>query len=131
MDNETELWTERAGMMDVFISPFVFIYIAFLPFIFLARLNTRYTLTSERLIVAKGLLSRKIDEIELFRIKDVTLSQSFFQRLVGYGNVKVASSDTSGTFFLNHLPKANQRREEIRRQSMICREAKGVRTIVS
>jgi len=128
MDNESELWAERAGMMDVFFSP---IALAFFPFTYLSRLNKRYTLTTERLILTSGIFSRRVDEIELFRVKDVTLKQSFFQRLVGYGTVVVSSSDMSDTFILDHLPKANLKREQLRRQVMLCREAKDVRTIVS
>ena len=36
-----------------------------------------------------------MDEIELFRIKDVTVHQTFMQRLLGVGTVTVLSSDDS------------------------------------
>lgn len=55
----------------------------------------RYRLTSQRLFVYRGLIARGVDEIELFRIKDVTVQQTLMQRLLGVGTVSVLSSDDS------------------------------------
>ena len=56
---------------------------------------------------------------------------TFFQRLVGYGDIVVISSDVSGTFILNNIPDASKKREQIRIAANRSRELKGVRTIVS
>jgi uncharacterized membrane protein YdbT with pleckstrin-like domain len=127
---EKEFWSERAGLADALVTPLVIINIWFLPFIWLARINNRYTLTNERLILNKGILSKSTDEIELFRVIDVVLHQRFFQRLVGYGTVTVKSSDGE-TAIMTNLPKAQQRREDLRRLVNRSRSDKGVRTIVS
>ena len=55
--------------------------------------STRYRLTTQRLFVQRGLIAKKLEEVELFRVKDVTLSQGVLQRMLGVGNVVVLSSD--------------------------------------
>lgn len=71
-----------------------------IPFgiVFFKILDTRfinYTLTSERLIIKKGVLTRTTDEIELYRIKDIQLVEPFLQRLVGLSVIEITSSDRS------------------------------------
>lgn len=58
-------------------------------------LMTRYRLTNQRLIAEKGFISRRTDEVDLFRVDDVGVTQGLFGRLAGYGNVFIASSDKS------------------------------------
>lgn len=54
---------------------------------------TRYRLTTQRLFVQTGLIAKNLEEVELFRVKDVTLSQSVFDRMLGTGTVTVLSTD--------------------------------------
>ena len=55
--------------------------------------SIEYDLTSQRLRITSGLVSRKIVEVELFRIRDLSLEQSFVERLIGIGNIEALSSD--------------------------------------
>ena len=135
-EEEKEIWSEKASMLDFIVNPFQWLFTIITCFVYfilvyLSRLSTRYTLTNERLKVTEGLLSKSVDEIELFRIKDTKVRQSFLNRIVGIGHIDVISSDRTGTIRLKHLPKAPERREEIRRLSNEAREKKGVRTIVN
>ena len=122
-------------MLDFFVNPIQCIYtictlgIYFL-IVYLSRLNTRYTLTDERLKITSGLLTKKVDEIELFRIKDTKVTQTFLNRLVGIGTISVISSDETENVIISYLPNSINRREEIRDYSNKSREKKGVRTIV-
>ena len=50
---------------------------------------TRYYLTDHQLITRVGFLSIKEDEIELYRIVDKRIEQTFFQRLFGCGTFSV------------------------------------------
>lgn len=44
------------------------------------------------------------DEVRLYRIKDVSLRQTFFQRVFGLGSIVVSSSDASlGNFQLQNI----------------------------
>jgi uncharacterized membrane protein YdbT with pleckstrin-like domain len=56
---------------------------------------TEYRLTTQRFFVKRGLIARRLDEVELFRVKDVTVRQSIVQRILGYGDVTVLSTDDS------------------------------------
>ena len=55
--------------------------------------SIRYRLTTQRLFVQRGLIGKHIEEVELFRVKDVTVTQGALQRLLGVGTVIVLSSD--------------------------------------
>ena len=45
--------------------------------------STRYTLTSERLICQQGVLHCTSDEVELYRVKDYTVTASLLNRWLG------------------------------------------------
>jgi uncharacterized membrane protein YdbT with pleckstrin-like domain len=55
--------------------------------------TTVYTLTTERFRVQQGILSKRTDDLELYRVKDLTLLEPFSQRLVGAGTVVMNTSD--------------------------------------
>lgn len=52
-----------------------------------------YQLTTQRLFVHRGILTRVTDQLELIRIDDVRLVQSITDRIVNTGNVDIFSSD--------------------------------------
>ncbi len=56
---------------------------------------TRYTLTDNRLLVNSGLFSLREDEVKLYRVRDVVMTQSLGERLFGVGTVTVVSSDAA------------------------------------
>ena len=56
---------------------------------------TRYAISEDRLFQATGILNLKYEEILLYRIRDITLSRSFGQRIFGGGSITVTSSDKS------------------------------------
>ena len=56
---------------------------------------TRFHLGGDRLFCEKGLLNLKADEILLYRVRDLRLSMTLWQRIFGVGTVTVVSSDKS------------------------------------
>ncbi|MFQ5462569.1 MAG: PH domain-containing protein [Phycisphaerae bacterium] len=62
---------------------------------FLAIFGRRYRLTSQRLFIEKGILSRTIDQTELIRVDDVRIYKSLLDRLFGLGTVVIRSTDAS------------------------------------
>ncbi len=68
---------------------------ALLPFLwilgswFIARFTVRYRLTTHRLFREKGFIFRTINEVELIRVDDVSVSQNMIQRIFNVGNVTV------------------------------------------
>ena len=61
----------------------------------LVRLGTEYRLYGESLEVESGLVTRSIDNLQLFRVRDLRLRQSIPGRLLGVGDVLVTSTDQS------------------------------------
>ena len=56
---------------------------------------TKYTLTKEKLFIHTGVLNTQEDEIRLYRIMDVTLRRSLWERLFGVGTIHCCSADKS------------------------------------
>lgn len=56
---------------------------------------TRYALSEDRLFLSVGFLSIKDDEMLLYRVRDITVSRSLWQRMFGVGTITIQSSDKS------------------------------------
>ena len=91
---------------------------------------TSFTLTSQRLRLESGILSRHFDDLELYRVKDITMSQPFIQRLVGLGTVTLMTSDAS-TPVLNLAAITDPRRVQdlLRHEVERTRRERGVREL--
>jgi membrane protein YdbS with pleckstrin-like domain len=94
--------------------------------------NQKYELTTQRLKTHVGVLSKKIEEIELYRVKDTKFEQTFFLRLFNLGNVVLFSSDMSQpTETIYAVSNAQALREQIRNLVEARRDQKRVRNIES
>jgi hypothetical protein len=58
-------------------------------------LTERYTVTTERLRVERGLLGRDREDLELVRIQDIDHTQTLGERMVRLGDVHVRGHDAS------------------------------------
>ena len=56
---------------------------------------TRYALSEDRLFLKRGVINVKQEEIVLYRVRDLRVSVSLWQRLFGVGTVTVISTDKS------------------------------------
>ena len=54
---------------------------------------TKYSLSEDRLFRETGLLNLNEEEVLLYRVRDVSLSRSLWQRIFGVGTITVHSSD--------------------------------------
>ena len=61
----------------------------------LVRLSAEYRLYPDSREIETGLVSRNIDNLQLFRVRDLGLRQSLIGRLLGVGDVNVTSTDQS------------------------------------
>jgi uncharacterized membrane protein YdbT with pleckstrin-like domain len=96
----------------------------------LQALATTYEVTDQRLILRRGLLMKTVDEIELYRIKDVRLDYSILNQLADIGTITLTSTDrTTGdtVFVLKDVPMARDRREGLRGLVERARQRRGVR----
>ena len=61
---------------------------------FVQRISTTYVVTTKRLWIRRGILSRAVQETRLERVQNVNTRQTFFERLLRVGTVDF---DTAGT----------------------------------
>ncbi|MFO1482651.1 MAG: PH domain-containing protein [Verrucomicrobiaceae bacterium] len=91
---------------------------------------TFYELTSQRLRIRSGILNKKVDELELFRVRDYTMEQPFLLRLVGLGNLTMITSDaTTPTIAIRAIPDVENVREKLRTAVQAERDRKRVRQL--
>lgn len=98
----------------------------------LENMASRYELTEERLIIRRGLIAKSLDEIELYRIKDVRINFSLINQIAGIGTIGIASSDETtrnGDLMIRDVERAQARREELRRLVDIARQKRRVREV--
>jgi uncharacterized membrane protein YdbT with pleckstrin-like domain len=90
----------------------------------------RYAVSDQRIRITQGVLSKRTDSIELYRVKDVILLQPFWLRLFGLGHVELRTSDmTSPLLTLEAVPDAASLREKILIAAEARRDLKRVREL--
>ena len=96
------------------------------------NLLARFEITEERLVIRRGILFKSIDEIELYRIKDVRIDFTLINQVAGIGTLRVSSSDETtreGDLVMRHVERAQTRREQLRRLVDTARQKRQVREI--
>ena len=81
------------------------------------NLAISYEVTEDRLVLHRGILRKSIDEIELYRIKDIRIDFSLINQWAGIGTITLLSSDetTAGRpFVIRYVEQAQARREKLR-----------------
>lgn len=56
---------------------------------------TKYKLTQEKLLIETGFLSKKEEEVRLYRVMDLTLNRPLGQRMFGVGTIHCCTGDKS------------------------------------
>ena len=54
---------------------------------------TKYVLNDDRLFIDTGFFNLREDDVRLYRITDITLTRSFWQRITGTGTIHCDSAD--------------------------------------
>jgi uncharacterized membrane protein YdbT with pleckstrin-like domain len=96
------------------------------------NMAAKYEITEQRRIIRRGIFFKSIDEIELYRIKDVRMDFTLLSQWAGIGTICLTSSDETtrvGELVMRDIEKAHPRREEIRRLVDAARRLRGVREI--
>ena len=52
-----------------------------------------YRITNRRIVVETGVLSKKLEQIDLYRVADYTVERPFGQRIMGTGNLLLKTFD--------------------------------------
>ncbi|MET0596029.1 MAG: PH domain-containing protein [Polyangiaceae bacterium] len=56
-------------------------------------LGVHYRITTRRIVVETGVLSKRMEQIDLYRVNDYTVDRPFSQRLLGSGNLLLKTFD--------------------------------------
>ena len=90
--------------------------------------SNSYRLTTQRLFIRRGWLAKHVNELELYRVKDVAVDQGVLQRLLGYGTITVlADDDNTPEVHLAKISSPTKIKELIRTYYRASRQREGVR----
>ncbi len=78
---------------------------------------TKYALTEDRIFVEIGLLNTELEEVLLYRVRDIGMKISLGQRIFGVGTVILVSSDkTAPKLELKNIRNPRIVKEQIHQQ---------------
>ncbi len=131
---ETVIWDghpSHMGNLGIYILCGLTVWLVIPLFIglwhWLRIVNERYIITTERIRLSQGIFNRTVDEIELYRVRDVRLEQPLWQRLFSLGNLILMTTDSSSpTVTLRAIANADQLWNQIRQHAELCRRQKGI-----
>ena len=99
--------------------------VLFLPLV-LVRKN-RYRISNYRIDYEQGLLSKRIDTIELWHVDDVQMRQGLIDRMLGVGTINVHSNDsTTPVLALRSLPEPRKLYDAIKQRVIAVKRQRGV-----
>jgi uncharacterized membrane protein YdbT with pleckstrin-like domain len=74
-----------------------------------------YRVSNQRIVIETGVLSKRIDEVDMRAVEDIEFRQKFLQRLLGIGEIAIVGSDKDlGRFRLLGVENPREVRELIR-----------------
>lgn len=87
-----------------------------------------FELTNERLRVSKGVINQEIDEVELYRVKDILVVRKWWMRMAGLGTIHLDTSDRSmPKIDIHAIRDSLELRESLRKKVEAMRDKKRVR----
>src|SRR5262245_15816634 len=123
MDDERVLWAghpSHAKDLGYHLLCWLFAPLVFpLPMSGWRYLETRFTrfeITDERIRITVGVFSRRMEELELYRVKDTSIAEPFLLRvLFKLGHLILRTSDSSNpVLVIPAISNVRQLREELR-----------------
>jgi hypothetical protein len=96
------------------------------------RRSMKFRVTSTVIEYERGLLSKRIDVLQLWRVRDVVYKQNLVDRILGIAHIEVVAQDVKNPDFeIVGLPASRQLFEQLRDAIEIQRQAKNVVGVVS
>jgi len=78
--------------------------------------TTHFVVTSDRLVFRSGILAKHTRDIPLEKVNDLASSQSFFERMIGAGDLLIESAGERGQETFSDIPHPDAVQQEIYRQ---------------
>ncbi|MEO6776153.1 MAG: PH domain-containing protein, partial [Kofleriaceae bacterium] len=96
------------------------------------RKSIKFRVTTTVIEWERGVLSKRIDVLQLWRVRDVVYKQNLVDRILGIAHVEIVTSDaTTPDLEILGLPASRQLFEQLRDAIEIQRHAKNVVGVVS
>ncbi len=97
----------------------------------LKQRGRHYRVTTERVVVERGIFSKRMDQIDIYRINDYVVERPFGQRIMGNGNLILDTMDRSSPEMrLDHLTvDVTDLYEQLRTATETQKRQRGVRVI--
>jgi uncharacterized membrane protein YdbT with pleckstrin-like domain len=94
-DGEETLFEGRAALVPSFATLLAAVLTLGLWLLvrYFQTLGRSYRITTRRIVVESGVLSKKLEQIDLYRVADYTVERPFGQRLMGTGNLLLKTFD--------------------------------------
>jgi len=106
------LWYWILGILTIWI---LGLGLVFIVLGVLKMYSWRYEVTTERVKVTKGLISRSSREADLEKIQDILVQQKFWGRILNYGDVSFNTSGSAGyEIVFNNVSDPNGLKEKFR-----------------
>ena len=93
----------------------VILLIAFTAVPFLRWRTTHYVITTHRVMVRRGILSKSGKDIALSKITDVSFNQSLWDRIIRAGSLHIESAGDSPDENLKNIPNSNEVKQLLNR----------------
>ena len=106
--------------------------LAIVAVIWFRNIAATYEVSRDRLIIRRGIFIKSIDEVELYRVKDVRLDFTLINQIAGIGTICVTSSDETtrqAPLLMRHVSRALPRREQLRSLVDEARQRRRVREV--
>jgi hypothetical protein len=128
------------ALMGLFLSKWGFSLFSFLPpllisftgfimftYLRLKRRNEHYKMTNLNLEYESGVLSKTIQNTELWRIKDIVFKQSLGERILGICKIELVTTDASSPLIiLEGLPPGRRIYDDLKKAFVLARQRKNV-----
>jgi uncharacterized membrane protein YdbT with pleckstrin-like domain len=96
---------------------------------YLLVLSSSYYLTDQQLIIERGVFTRRVNYLELYRIKDILVNQSFLMKTIGLINITLISFDNAESILILKGIKVSSVAQSIRNHVQECRQRNKVLTV--
>lgn len=136
-NEEGVLWTGQPSQVKnlgiyilCFFGSFLIVPVFYALWKYLYTHYTIYTVSAERVFIRTGIFDQKIEEVELYRIKDYNLMKPFFLRIFYLSNLSFNTSDnTLPLISFEAISQGGKVRNTIRKRVEILRTVKNIREV--
>jgi uncharacterized membrane protein YdbT with pleckstrin-like domain len=121
------LWAIRYTSVFFLMASLFFLLAGFYKYFLV--LSASYYLTGQQLIIEKGVFTRKVNYLELYRIKDILVNQPLWMKALGLMNITLLSFDTAESLLILKGIRISSLPQTIRNHVQECRRRNKVLTV--